>query len=372
MIDVAGAIALGWTFATSSVSLFAYLRSARGTTLPPPRTVDATLLRPCAGDEPGLATALASSSEAGALGARIRFLVASADDAAWPTARRVADALAARGLDAEVVVTAARGPNRKADQLARGFAVAPAPLVIVADSDVVLQRDLVAELMASPAAATWAPPIEVAPRTNADRASSCVLDGSLHAFCLLSALDPAGMVGKVFAVRRDALEAAGGFVALVDRLGEDMELARRLRACGRSIAVVRSAAQSLASGRGWSTTVDRYARWIIVIRAQRPALLLSYPLLFAAAPLQLVVAAISSEPVVVSAIVVGARLVGAVFARVRSGRRIDVGLVFFALAADLLLLSAFVVGISRRRFAWRGSTLAIGPGGALVASEVER
>lgn len=372
MIDVAAALALGWTFATASVTLFAWLRSAKRATTAAARTVDATLFRPCAGDEPSLALALASSSEAGELGARIRFLVGSTDDAAWPTARRVADELVARGLDAEVIVTAARGPNHKADQLARGFAAAPAALVMVADSDVVLRRDLVVELASSDADACWAPPIEIAPRTSADRVSACLLDGSLHAFGLLSALDPAGMVGKVFAIRRDALEAVGGFEALVDRLGEDMELARRLRALGRRVVAVPSTTWSLASGRGWSRTIDRYARWITVIRAQRPALLVSYPLLFGAAPLQLALAAISHEPLLVGSIVLAARLLGATFARVRSGRRVDAGLFFFALAADLLLLTAFLVGISRRRFAWRGNTLAIGAGGALVASEVER
>lgn len=372
MVDVAAALALGWTFATWSVTLFAWLRSARKPMTPATRRVDATLLRPCAGEEPGLAAALASSSVAGELGARVRFLVASTDDPAWFTARRVAGELAKRGLDADVVVTAARGPNRKADQLACGLAAAPAALVMVADSDVVLDRDVVVALAASDADASWAPPTEIAPRTNADRASACVLDGSLHAFGLLSALDPAGMVGKVFAVRRDALDAAGGFVALVDRLGEDMELARRLRADGRRVAVVGTAARSLASGRGWVSTVDRYARWITVIRAQRPALLVSYPLLFAAAPLQLALAAASSAPLAVGSIVVAARLLGAVFARMRSGRRVDLGLFAFAFVADLVLLAAFVVGVSRRRFAWRGTTLSIGAGGALVATEVER
>ena len=41
-------------------------------------------------------------------------------------------------------------------------------------------------------------------------------------------------------------------------------------------------ARSMARGRRLRDAVARYGRWLTVIRAQRPALLTSYPLLFGA------------------------------------------------------------------------------------------
>ena len=208
------ALALTWSAAFASTAMWAALRSKRAARSTSEPVARATLIRPCAGDEPALARALGST----ALAARsfpmaVRFAVASLTDTATPAAEAARGQLRASGLDAEVVVTGARGPNRKADQLARTLDREPcAPIVIVADSDVDLTGlpldDLVAALASPGVGAVWATPIEVAASTGADRASAAVLDASLHAFPLLAALDPRGVVGKLFAVRADDADPA--------------------------------------------------------------------------------------------------------------------------------------------------------------------
>lgn len=373
---ILGAATLAWAGATTSVAVWAWLRSGgRRRAARAGASPTALMLRPCAGREPGLAAALASCAQAPE-GMPIRLLVASADDPAFPVVLDAMAALTSGGRDAAVVVTGARGPNRKADQLHRALQgeAHPHDVVIVADSDVVLSREgveaLVGSLAQGGADAAWAAPVEVSASTRADRASACLLDGSLHSFGLLSALDPAGMVGKLFAIRRDALEAVGGFGALIDRLGEDMELARRLRAAGRRASCVAVPACSVARGRAWSAAVKRYARWISVIRAQRPALLASYPLLFAAAPLQLALAltAVAHERsvgVVAILLVCAGRWLTAIFARRRSCRPIH-GLVLWPWVADLMLLTSFVLALGSRTVRWRGSSLRVERGGVLV------
>jgi ceramide glucosyltransferase len=372
---IAGAV-LVWTFLTSSVGAWAWMRSrnkATGTGRELPRTV---LFRPCAGSEPWLAQALGSSS-----GAPVdtRFLVASEDDGAHAVAADVARRLRDEGGVASVVVTGARGPNRKVDQLARAVAAEGdgADILVVADSDVALSAAdiaaLVAPLVAGTADATWAPPVEVGAVTMGDRASRAILDASLHSFALLSALDPNGMVGKLFAVRRAALEGVGGFGALADYLGEDMELARRLSAAGGRVVVAPVIARSLVRGRSWSDVLARYARWIRVIRAQRPALVVSYPLLLAATPLQLVcaiAAVVLREPSAILALVgvVAARWAIAVLARVRSGRSLD-GIAVAPWLADATLLVAFALALSSRTFSWRGVPLRIKGGGRLAEAD---
>jgi ceramide glucosyltransferase len=338
-------------------------RSDAGTPAP-----SVLLLRPCAGRERGLDLSLRSSQCADP-GVRLRFLVAQAIDEAANVASVVSADLAELGRDVRVVITVASAPNMKAAQLARALEAEPerAEIVAVADSDVALTAEVLAELLdplvAGEAEATWVPAVEGSHATLADRASASVLDASLHAFPLLAGLDARSMVGKVFAVRRDALDATGGFAGLVDCLGEDVELSRRLRHRGMRVRPCPAVATSLASGRSWTEVIQRYTRWVAVVRAQRVPLLASYPLLFAATPLVLAagIAAMPSDMTGATraiAFALAVRLGIAVLARRRSGHPArPTTALFDGLMADALLLAAFASALTRRYVVWRGVRL---------------
>lgn len=337
-----------WLGIVASVGLWAFVkpRSHAGSF-----QGEALVVRPCHGAEPGLAERLASGPSPRVLA------VATEDDPAMPVARAVADA--------RVVVTGATGPNAKAEQLGHALADATADVIVIADSDVRLDdlAPLLRPLSDPAVAAVWAPPVEVAPRTFADHASAAVLDGSLHAFALLGALDTGGMVGKLVAIRRVDLEAVGGFGALRRHLGEDMELARRLRAHGRALRMARMTASSFAGGRTFGEVVARYARWLMVIRAQRPLLLLSYPLLFGAAlPLLALALARGAWALALATLVV--RMLIAAFARIRSGH--PRWLAPEALLADVVLWAALFRALGTRTVAWRGRVLRVEAGGLLA------
>ncbi|MGK3997143.1 glycosyltransferase [Sorangium sp. So ce1024] len=341
------------------------------------------VVRPCAGPEPHLARTLRSLADA-RLSASVRcvFAVANAGDGALPAASAAAEALRAAAIPAEVALTAAAAPNRKAAQLAAIIAreAAPFDVVLVADSDVDLDGvdldALVGPLRdgarTAPLDAVWAPPVEVAPAASlGDRASAAVLGASLHAFPLLAGLDPRGLVGKLFAVRADALAAAGGFAALTAHLGEDMELSRRLLARRGAIAAAPLVAPSLAAGRALRDVVARYARWITVIRAQRPALLATYPALFFATPLiaALAVVAAPAAPAAAAAaaaIAVASRLAVAAFAARMAGRRASLlAAAADACLADLVLGAAFFRALSSRTVVWRSGRFTIDRRGLL-------
>ncbi len=387
-------LTLLWAFGVASVSAWAALRAkaaARpgGRPHAPGQGPSALLLRPCAGAEPTLARALSSTERArtsvGSFPLRVRFAVASEADAAAPIAAQAcADlrALAGGGLDARVVVTGAVGPNRKADQLARALRLEaadrsnPPAVIIVADSDVDLDGvslDALVHPLSDPnVGASWAAPVEVAPRTLADRASAAVLDASLHAFPLLATLDPQGLVGKLVAVRSDALAQVGGFDALVAHLGEDMELARRLRAAGYACVCAPLLAPSLAQGRSLRTVIGRYGRWLTVIRGQRPALLATYPLVLAATPLLLGLAAVACAvdgplALVGAGAAIVARLAIAGLARAVTGQPLRPwSLAVDATLADLLLLAACARALGSRQTSWRGVTLRLDEAGRLT------
>lgn len=349
-----------------------------------PRVV---VLRPCAGLEPHLRRSLESTASL-RYGGPLRVVLgtSTAQDPACPVLRQVAASLRAQGLDVTVGVFGARGANLKASQLAGMLDGmqdgAEDDVALVIDSDVELE-DLDLDRMlaplrdpSAPTGAVWCPPVERQIHGLGDRMSAALLGGSLHAFTLLGALDPHGLVGKTFAIRIDALRAIGGFDGLVQHLGEDMEIARRLREKGWQTAMSPAVVTSLACRRCIRQVLGRYARWLMVIRAQRPALLASYPLLLAATPGLLVASSIGLAFDLPGAglalgLALAARLAIGVVASAAARRSLHPAAVLIdALLADGLLLAAF----GRAAFGpaivqWRGRSLQLGARGRLEVVE---
>jgi len=379
---VVWSMAVFWTSLEAMRRTIWYGRAVRRGKLPQtigPEKPSVLVVRPCAGHEPSLERTLASLAHTRrSFAVRCRFAIETEADAAIPAARRAVEALEQAGIAAEIVFTGGGGPNRKVAQLA---AVAnDADVIIVADSDVDLEGVNLDVLVAPvvsvrPAWVAWAPPVECAhPRTWGDRASEAVLGASLHSFPILARLDPRGLVGKLFAIRKNALNAIGGFGSLVEYLGEDMEIARRIRACGGRVVSVPLIARSLASGRSWSAIISRFARWLTVIRAQRSILLWSYPgLFFATWPIVIVSCWFSHlEPIsggLALSLVLTTRMLIALFATYISGRPLRFwGILRDAILADVVLACAFVHALRTRTVTWRNHVLVVDRSGMLRES----
>lgn len=166
-------------------------------------------------------------------------------------------------------------------------------------------------------------------------------------------------------------------------LGEDMELARRLLAHGDLVEMVPHPVGSRARGRSLRMVLERYVRWLIVIRAQRPWLVPTYPLLIAAYPLALLVFVSLGVAIPLIAIDSGATrwLQWAVGLLVLIGTRVLVtrtsaaalkrrdrgGMVSMSMAviADVALLVALVHATVRRRIRWRDNIVKLGKNGRL-------
>lgn len=362
---------------------------------------DVWLVRPCCGDEPGLTDRLVSGA---ALGVRQIFTVARAEDAAWPVASAAAESLRAAGVPAEARVVPTAAPNQKAGQWL-GLLAAPdlaaCTIFVNVDSDVHLAgfdlQRLIAPLRAEGVGATWCPPVEVAPPAGlGDRASQAFLNASLHAFRLLGGLDPHGLVGKVCALHLPRVRAAGGLVDLDILLGEDMELARRLRLAGleaptvaqpshpaaqpihpaaqlshpaaRPIYMVAQPVRSEARGRSLAAAVARYARWLTVIRAQRAPLMASYPLLFGATlPLCLLAIPLGYQGLAAACVALTARLAVAVAGRRLGGLRVGpLTAVVDVVLGELVTWAAWLQAMRRREVVWRGQRLIIPRGGGAL------
>jgi ceramide glucosyltransferase len=198
-----------------------------------------------------------------------------------------------------------------------------------------------------------------------------VLGASLHAFPVLAQLDPQGLVGKLFAISKSALASIGGFGSLVDYLGEDMEIARRVREKGGVVVSVPLVARSLAEGRSWEAVIARFSRWLTVIRAQRPLLLLSYPALFFATFPIVVLSLLSSLVVPLPAaaaalLALASRLGIAWFAARVAGRPQSLrGVLRDVVLADVVLAGAFARALRSRTVTWRDRVLVVDRTGLL-------
>ncbi len=355
------------------------------TRLPRPKTcsllgVDVLITRPCAGTEPRLFDNLVSIADARfTFCPRVRISVCSRRDPAFTIVVRAVAELRRLGLDAEARVIEPHGLNHKTCQLAAIMDPAEQAYALNFDSDVDLSQVdldlLVYPLSDQTAAATWMMPVETVAAQSpyiGDRASAGVLGASLHAFALLSRLDRTGFVGKAFAVSVAHLKRIGGFASLVNYLGEDTELARRLRDAGLRVIALPSTVTSTASGRSFQNVYTRFSRWLMVIRRQRPLLLWSYPLFFLSSlPLAALSLAVAwSEPITGIALLLwtlALRLWIAWLAARTSNLRYCWSGIFAAIGlGEVTLWMALVHALGRCQVCWRGRVLSVGERGQLL------
>ena len=359
-----------WSTTVAGAHATAWFRARRRASPRPPTGLvpRALLLRPLSGAEPALRTCLARTGGV----PTVVFCVGSSDDAAHPVALAAARDLTRTGVQATVTCTAALGPNHKVDQLAIALERHPEPcdVVVVCDSDVRLDAgSLQAALLRfqDPALGmVWFAPVATSSRSCGDRSAQAVLSGSLHAFPLLAGIDPRGVVGKLLLVRRSALEPVGGFASLRHHLGEDMELGLRVRAAGWRIERAEEPVRAVGRAVSFVDAVERFARWITVIRTQRPGLLWSYPLILGASTPALASTSIAAWrwPMLVmpAAFLLLARML--VWQRARAYARLPIApsaFLFDVVVADLVLWLAFVRALGSRRLRWRGRDLVFGP-----------
>ena len=356
---------------------------------PPPRHwPPIALLRPCEGAEPDLLLNLLSSLRAHYAGPRrVLFLVPDADDSAYAIILAAIATAKAEGRDEAAVVLTGPQPrqNRKVAQLLAGLDHCAEELVVTIDSDVRLgDADLPALIAAlrpdegDNIAAAFASPVEVAPQTPWDRVSAALVGGSPQNFLALYGLyglygGVPSMAGALCALRRTALGRSGGFGGLLSYLGEDYELARRLTQLGYRVALSRGHARCTDGGRSLGQVVARVARWLTVVRAQRPLLLLTYPVFMATTPVLLLVALLarSAKLGVYAAALLGLRMLLCWALRQLQGQRSGpLSAAAEVLGAELLLWLGLGQALLTRRISWRGHRFRIGRGGVMLPDEL--
>ncbi|HZH02758.1 MAG TPA: carotenoid biosynthesis protein, partial [Myxococcaceae bacterium] len=148
---------------------------------------------------------------------------------------------------------------------------------------------------------------------------------------------------------------------LTEYVGEDLELGRRVAAGGGEVALARASARVPADeAQTWRSSVERLTRWMQVLRAHRPGLYPTVPLLFT-----------PSLPLIALALLWGgAGLSGAVAAlvgvRMALSLSLSGGRGYEWVWGEALLVTAFTRSLAARTLRWRGRSFALSSGGRMV------
>jgi ceramide glucosyltransferase len=235
------------------------------------------LLRPLHGAPAPTEGCLESLFQAAASGdAEIVLGFANADD----PVRAIVERVRARWPSVACSVHVGDGPpgaNRKIANLVQADAEKRGDIVVLSDADVRVAPDFVARIAApfddasiglATCAYTSAPAASLASRVDAlvtnthfiPSASLAVRLEGLH-FGL----------GAVVAVRRAALDAGGGFEALLSEPADDYAIARNVERAGWKLAWAPLFVDHVLADEGWLSMFARHLRWAGAMRSVRSA-----------------------------------------------------------------------------------------------------
>jgi len=233
-----------------------------------------TILKPLCGAEPELYSCLRSFCEQEYPEFQIVFGVADAADGAVAVVKRLMSEFPARDLTL-AVNTRIQGENLKVSNLVNMARFAKHDIIIVSDSDTRVGRDCLTRVVtpladARTGAVTCLYKAAPAPGL-ASRLGALFIDD----WFLSSAVVDAGMrevtycFGPVSAVRRDALEAIGGFPRLASHLADDFMMGQLIAAAGYRVELADVIVETVVV-ENWRSLFAHELRWARTVKAVKP------------------------------------------------------------------------------------------------------
>ncbi|HUM13775.1 MAG TPA: glycosyltransferase [Myxococcaceae bacterium] len=240
--------------------------------------------------------------------------------------------------------------------------------VLVVDADVVVDRPLLeglsGALAAGAALSTAAPEPEGGEGLGA-AALRGLLRSSQHSFVALDLMSAGSkaVCGKALGLSGPALEVLRG---LAGHIGEDLELSRALHARGMPVVRVGAPARMPLPGAvPLGSVFRRFRRWMLVLRAHRPALYPTVPLLLAPTPLLLGLAVLVGSPGVVVALAALLAMRIALGLALSRGRPDAADGGWEWLLGEAVLLAAWFGSLGGRTVDWRGRCFTLSRGGRM-------
>jgi len=334
-----------------------------------------SVLKPLHGLEAGLEENLRSTCDQDYPGAlQVVLSLQRPDDPALPLARAIEREL---GPERVTVVVEDAPPvvNGKIQNLIGALRAARHAHLVISDSDCRVPRDYVRAIVAPLAdprvgyactlyrasgARRWYEALELL-TVNADLAPNFVFaaESGATSFCL----------GASTALRRETLDAIGGFEALAEYLVEDFEMGRRIEDLGLRFALVPAFVDTRIDLDGPGAWWHHQVYWDQNNRAARPighfatvvVKAIPFALLFAA------LRGFDATGLAIAAGAIGVRC-ASVAAILRTGLRGAEGAraLWLLPLRDVAGLVSWAVSLRRRTFVWRGVRLGLTRGGRIV------
>lgn len=350
-------------------SRYGLRESARRALLPP-----ITVLKPVCGAEPELYRCLRSFCLQDYPAFQLIFGVRDAADPAVAAIERLIAEFPDRDLTL-VVDARIHGSNLKVSNLVNMYRAAKHDVIVVSDSDVIVGPDCLAQLVGPLADARVGAVTSL--YKGAPLAGLASQLGALYIndWFLSSAIVDAGMrevaycFGPLTAIRRAALEAAGGFGRLAFHLADDFLLGRRIAASGYRV-LLSTCIVDVVVAETVRSLFPHELRWARTVRTLKP---LEHALSLVTHPLPVLLLLFAFSPTIwaagMIALALGLRIaLHCVMAlRFSSDRTIRPWLVPIR---ECLCFAVWVASLLGSGVRWREQRFAIGPGGTLVPREL--
>jgi len=271
------------------------------------------------------------------------------------------------------------GTNGKVSTLAQLARHARYPYLLINDSDITVARNYLTRVMACFAregvGLVTALYRGQAHGTLASRMEALGIATDFQAGVLLAKLLEGGLrygLGSTLAVRREALEKAGGLIALVDHLADDYEMGARVDRAGYRVELSAAVVETAVPAYPWRGFVEHQLRWLRTVRDARPGgyagLVFTHGLGWAllnvlasgVSPVSLWLLAMSLFLRFGLAMTVGAEVLG--------DRQVLANL-WLLPARDVIAMALWVAGLAGNTIVWRGQRFVLRGGKLEAASQ---
>jgi len=333
-----------------------------------------TVLKPLRGAEPGLYDNLRSFCEQDYPEFQVVFGVRDPQDPAIAVAERVMRDLPGRDL-ALVVDDRVIGTNLKVSNLANMYGAAKHDLLVIADSDMRVDRSYLGSVVGP----LRDPAVGVVTCLYAGRAMGGVWaalgamfinDWFLPSVLVARSLQPDRFcLGATMAVRREALEAIGGFAALSPYLADDYMLGVFMNRRGLRVALAPYVVENTVWEPDFRTLFTHELRWARTVRTAQPLghamSLVTHSLLLSGA--YLLVSSLSILGAVVAGGALGLRLGVHYAVRASLGLR-EPARAWLVPLRDVLCFVVWIASFWGRTVHWGGRKFAVASDGRMSAN----
>lgn len=336
-----------------------------------------TILKPLCGLEKNQRVNLRSACLQDYPKYQVIFSVQDPDDPVMPLLKEIQQEFGPEKVSV-VVENCQAGPNGKINNLLGALPHAHYDILVISDSDVLLEPDYLKAIIAPLADPNVGCVCTLYKATHADRwyekMELLTLNADFIPSVIFASVTGASKfcLGSSMALRRSSLKEMGGLEDLADYLAEDYEMGRRLWASGRRVAVAPYFVETVVDLKNVSRWWDHQVCWDQKTRAAQPMgffatlLIRSVPfaLLFAASRLG------DAGGLMVLGGAMGLRLVTAAVI-LGWGLRDQEGLRSIALLPlrDLTALISWLLAFTKKTVSWRGADLILARDGRLVPKE---